>query len=72
MSESHFMDDAKREAIFSTPAIGGFTLYAITLEQWVAIATIIYIALQIGFLLLKYYDEFVRRFGKKKCKDKKE
>ncbi len=35
-------------------AAGGGILTAITLNQWVAIATLIYVVLQIGLLIPKY------------------
>lgn len=37
-----------------TPALGGGTWYALTLNQWVAIVTIIYIVLQVGLLIPSY------------------
>ena len=36
------------------PAIGGAHWYSMTLNEWVALATLIYIALQIGLLVPKY------------------
>lgn len=37
-------------------ATAGITLYGITLNEWVAVATIIYLAVQILILLPKAYD----------------
>lgn len=46
-----------------TPAIGGAVWYSFTLQEWVAIVTIIYVVLQIGLLLPKYCKNFKEFFG---------
>jgi antibiotic biosynthesis monooxygenase (ABM) superfamily enzyme len=38
----------------TVPAIAGATIYGLTLQDWVAIATLVYVALQVGLLLPKY------------------
>jgi Phage holin T7 family, holin superfamily II len=37
------------------PAIAGATIYGLTLQDWVAIATLVYVALQVGLLMPKYW-----------------
>lgn len=37
------------------PAIAGATIYGLTLQDWVAIATLVYVALQVGLLVPKYW-----------------
>jgi hypothetical protein len=37
------------------PAIAGATIYGLTLQDWVAIVTLIYVALQVGLLLPRYW-----------------
>ena len=36
------------------PAVGGATWYGFTLNEWVGIATLLYVVLQIGLLIPKY------------------
>ena len=38
-----------------TPAIGGTVYAGMTLNEWVALATLVYVLLQIGLLLPKYW-----------------
>jgi hypothetical protein len=45
------------EAARGTPAIAGATATAVTLNQWVAIGTGIYIIIQVVYLLRKWYRE---------------
>jgi hypothetical protein len=42
----------------TAPAIVGATVYGLTLQDWVALITIIYVALQVGLLLPKYWRLF--------------
>lgn len=51
------------EATKGAIAAGGAAATAITLNEWVAIATLIYIALQIGLLLPKYYSFWKSRLN---------
>ena len=51
-----------------TPAIGGGTWYALTLNQWVAIVTIIYIVLQVGLLIPSYINIYKTWKSKKDVK----
>ena len=37
------------------PAIAGATVYGLTLQDWVALATLVYVALQVGLLMPKYW-----------------
>lgn len=46
-----------------TPAIGGATFAGITLNEWVMIATLIYVVAQVGLLLPKYWAMFRRGGG---------
>lgn len=39
----------------TAPAIAGATIYGLTLQDWVAIATLVYVALQVGLLMPKYW-----------------
>jgi len=45
------------EAAKAAPAVAGATAAGITLNQWVAIATVVYIALQAMYLLRKWWRE---------------
>lgn len=36
------------------PAVAGATIYGLTLQDWVAVATLVYVALQAGLLVPKY------------------
>jgi len=47
------------------PALGGFTWYSLTLQEWVAIVTIAYVLLQIGLLIPKYIKGIARHFRRK-------
>jgi len=46
------------------PAGGGFLLWNLTLNEWVAAATLLYIALQIGLLIPNYYRAIKKLFIK--------
>lgn len=46
------------------PAIGGAWYSVMTLNDWVAVVTILYVLLQIGLLLPKYYRFLADRWGK--------
>jgi hypothetical protein len=37
------------------PAVAGATIYGLTPQDWVAIATLVYVALQAGLLMPKYW-----------------
>jgi uncharacterized membrane protein len=54
--------EARQETITAaakiTPAIGGAAYTAMTLNEWVALATLVYVLLQIGLLVPKYYNGF--------------
>lgn len=49
------MTDEKVAVVKAIPAIFGFTIYSLTFQEWVAVATLVYIALQVGLLLPKYW-----------------
>ncbi len=49
------MTEEKLAVAKTVPAIVGATLYGLTLQEWVGIATLIYVVLQIGLLLPKYW-----------------
>lgn len=56
-----FMDDSARAEIAKgVPAVAGATTYYLTLNEWVAIATLAYIALQAAFLIWKWRREAKR------------
>lgn len=54
----------KLEALKGTVAVAGASVAAITLNQWVAIATLVYIAIQAFVLLEKRYWAKKDREGK--------
>jgi hypothetical protein len=39
----------------TTPAVAGATIYGLTLQDWVAIVTLVYVALQVGLLVPRYW-----------------
>lgn len=45
------------QAVRGTPAIGGTLWAALTLNEWVAIATGVYILVQIAYLARKWWRE---------------
>jgi hypothetical protein len=49
------MTEEKIAVAKTAPAILGATIYGLTLQDWVAIATLVYVALQVGLLLPKYW-----------------
>jgi len=55
------MTEEKLAIAKTVPAVIGATIYGLTLQEWVAVATLIYIALQVGLLLPKYWRMFRRK-----------
>lgn len=53
--EQSMKQEIHQEAVKSTIAVSGAGLSAMTLNEWVALATLIYIVLQIGLLIPKYW-----------------
>jgi hypothetical protein len=49
------MTDEQLAFAKTAPAIAGATIYGLTLQDWVAIATLVYVALQVGLLMPKYW-----------------
>ena len=49
------MTEEKLAVAKTLPAIAGATIYGLTLQDWVAIVTLVYVALQVGLLLPKYW-----------------
>lgn len=49
------MTEEKLTIAKTTPAILGATIYGLTLQDWVAVATLVYVALQVGLLMPKYW-----------------
>lgn len=47
--------DEKVAAVKAAVGGGGVVVYSLTLNEWVAVATIAYMILQIGLLVPKYY-----------------
>lgn len=43
------------EAVKAAPAVVGTTYSMLTLNEWVAVATLLYIVLQVGVLVHKHY-----------------
>lgn len=48
----------QQESIKAAPAVAGTVYSTVTLNEWVAIATLIYILLQTGYLLWKWHKEY--------------
>ena len=48
-------DDAKTAAVKMSVGAGGALLSGLTLNEWVAVATLIYVVMQIGLLVPKYW-----------------
>jgi hypothetical protein len=53
------MTEEKIAVAKTAPAILGATVYGLTLQDWVAIATLVYVALQAGLLMPKYWKLFL-------------
>ena len=49
------MTDEQLAVAKTAPAIAGATIYGFTLQDWVAIATLVYVGLQVGLLMPKYW-----------------
>jgi uncharacterized membrane protein YfcA len=45
------------EALKGTPAVAGAAAAALTLNQWIAVATGVYIVIQAAYLLRKWWRE---------------
>lgn len=58
-------DDSSTVALVKmAPALGGATVAGLTMNEWAAVATIIYVLAQTGLLLPKYWTWLRRRFSK--------
>lgn len=53
-----FDDEDKHAFASSALAAGGAVATAMTLSQWVALATLVYVTLQIGLLIPKYISMY--------------
>lgn len=49
--------ETAEQTLKALPAIGGTAIAGLTLNEWVAVATLIYVVLQIGFLIWKWRQE---------------
>lgn len=49
--------DTLVEVAKGAPAVAGATLASLTLNEWVAAATVVYIVVQIAYLLRKWWRE---------------
>lgn len=58
------IQEVRVETIKTVPALAGAAVYGITLNEWVAIATLIYIGLQAAYLIWKWVREAQGRHGK--------
>lgn len=54
-------DDIQIQAVKATPAVVGTAWYSLTMQEWVAIATIVYIGAQFLYLIWKWHNEHVDR-----------
>jgi hypothetical protein len=57
-------EEAASAVVKASPAIAGA---AMTLNEWVALATIVYVVLQVGLLLPKYWR--LCRTGREDCNE---
>ena len=58
------------QAAKGAPAVAGALFSAMTLNQWVALATLVYIIVQLLYLIRKWWREEVdRRRSQKEAKD---
>lgn len=57
--------DTLVEVAKGAPAVAGATLASLTLNEWVAAATGIYILVQIAYLLRKWWREETRPRGRR-------
>lgn len=55
MKKGERMGEDQAAVVKLSGAAAGVTIYGLTLNEWVAICTIIYCVLQIGLLLPKYW-----------------
>lgn len=60
--------DEKTAAVKVAVGGGGALIYGLTLNEWVAVATILYMVLQIGLLVPKYYAIVERAYTKWRSK----
>ena len=62
LEKKQMLNEVKQETVVAgakvTPAIGGATWYGFTLNEWVGLATLLYVVLQIGLLIPKYVKLF--------------
>ena len=66
------MDEETRVAVAKMGvAAGGVLFYGLTLNEWMAVITIIYVLMQIGLLIPKYWGAIKRYFfGEDECSRK--
>jgi len=57
------MRDEIAAGVKAAPAVGGAFLSGLTLNDWVALVTLIYVVLQIGLLMPKYWAVIKRRLA---------
>lgn len=57
-------EDTGLAAAKIAPAAVGTAWGALTLNEWVLVATLVYVLAQLGLLVPKYWDLFRRRFSK--------
>jgi len=58
------------QAAKGAPAVAGALFSAVTLNQWVALATLVYIIVQLLYLVRKWWTEEVDRWrSQEKAKD---
>jgi hypothetical protein len=60
MAAPQKLADAGTEAVKASPPIAvlGATVYGMTLQDWVFVLTLIYLVIQIGWLLWKWWKAF--------------
>lgn len=59
------------EAVRSTVAVGGTAASVLTLNEWVMLATLAYIVIQVVYLLRKWWREEQAHSKQEGCKDER-
>lgn len=64
--------DIVEQAVRGAPAVVGSILFGMTLEKWVAFATLLYIVLQGGYLVRKWWREESDLVKRNKRRDRRD
>lgn len=58
---SHLSEMSRDLGVATAKALPPITVWTLTLNEWVAVATVAYLILQSGYLIWKWRREWVRR-----------